>query len=45
LYSTVHYSAEEFWRLYNGAAYDRVKRTYDPEGRLPDLYQKCVGTG
>ncbi len=40
LYSTVHYPAEEFWQRYNGAAYDAVKRTYDPDGRLPDLYDK-----
>jgi FAD/FMN-containing dehydrogenase len=42
LYSTVHYSAEEFWRRYNGAAYSAVKRAYDAGGRLPDLYDKCV---
>jgi len=42
LYSTVHYPAEEFWRRYNGAAYRAVKETYDPAGRLPDLYDKCV---
>jgi FAD/FMN-containing dehydrogenase len=42
LYSTVHYSAEEFWRRYNGAAYRAVKGTYDPGGRLPDLYDKCA---
>jgi FAD/FMN-containing dehydrogenase len=45
LYSTVHYSAEEFWRLYNGQAYDGVKQAYDPAGRLPDLYRKCVRVG
>jgi FAD/FMN-containing dehydrogenase len=42
LYSTVHYPPEEFWRRYNGAAYRAVKQTYDPAGRLPDLYDKCV---
>jgi FAD/FMN-containing dehydrogenase len=42
LYSTVHYSPEEFWRLYNGQAYGGIKQTYDPGGRLPDLYRKCV---
>jgi FAD/FMN-containing dehydrogenase len=42
LYSTVHYSVDEFWRLYNGDAYHDLKRTYDPSGRLPDLYQKCL---
>jgi FAD/FMN-containing dehydrogenase len=42
LYSTVHYPAEEFWQRYNGAAYGALKRAYDPDGRLPDLYDKCV---
>jgi FAD/FMN-containing dehydrogenase len=42
LYSTVHYPAEEFWRRYNGAAYGALKSIYDPAGRLPDLYDKCV---
>jgi FAD/FMN-containing dehydrogenase len=40
LYSTVHYPADEFWQRYNGVAYAAVKGTYDPDGRLPDLYQK-----
>ena len=43
LYSTSFYSAEEFWRLYNGPVYDIVKKSYDPGGRLLDLYAKCVG--
>jgi FAD/FMN-containing dehydrogenase len=43
LYSTVHYPAEEFWRRYNGPAYRTLKGAYDPAGRLPDLYDKCVG--
>ena len=42
LYSTSFYSPEEFWRLYNGPAYDVVKKGYDPDGRLLDLYAKCV---
>ena len=42
LYSTVHYSREEFWQRYNGLTYHEIKRTYDPQGRLPDLYDKCV---
>lgn len=42
LYSTVHYPEDEFWRHYNGADYAQVKRLYDPDGRLPDLYDKCV---
>jgi FAD/FMN-containing dehydrogenase len=43
LYSTSFYSPEEFWRLYNGPVYDIVKKSYDPSGRLLDLYAKCVG--
>jgi FAD/FMN-containing dehydrogenase len=43
LYSTVHYSAEEFWQRYNGPAYHAVKKTYDPDQRLPDLYEKVSG--
>ncbi|GAA5085268.1 FAD/FMN-containing dehydrogenase [Thermocatellispora tengchongensis] len=42
LYSTSFYPREEFWRLYNGDAYWPVKRSYDPGGRLLDLYDKCV---
>ena len=42
LYSTSFYSLEEFWRLYNGAAYSELKGEYDPAGRLADLYDKCV---
>jgi FAD/FMN-containing dehydrogenase len=43
LYSTAFYSPEEFWRLYNGPVYEVVKKSYDPGGRLLDLYAKCVG--
>ena len=42
LYSTSCYEREHFWRLYNGPAYDVLKKTYDPDGRLLDLYAKCV---
>jgi len=42
LYSTAFYSADEFWRLYNGPAYRDVKGRYDPDGRLLNLYDKCV---
>jgi FAD/FMN-containing dehydrogenase len=42
LYSTSYYQPEEFWKLYNGAAYRELKSEYDPDGRLPDLYAKCV---
>ncbi|HEX4723846.1 MAG TPA: FAD-binding oxidoreductase [Pseudonocardiaceae bacterium] len=43
LYSTSFYSPEDFWRLYNGDVYRKLKQDYDPAGRLPDLYAKCVG--
>lgn len=43
LYSDSYYTPEEFWQIYNGATYDRVKKAYDPQGRLLDLYDKCVG--
>ena len=43
LYSTSFYDEDEFWRLYGGARYEVLKKTYDPGGRLLDLYAKCVG--
>jgi FAD/FMN-containing dehydrogenase len=42
LYSTSYYEREHFWRLYNGPAYEVLKKSYDPQGRLLDLYAKCV---
>ena len=42
LYSSACYDEERFWRLYNGAAYDKLKTAYDPDHRLLDLYAKCV---
>ncbi|GII54795.1 FAD-linked oxidase [Planotetraspora thailandica] len=42
LYSSSFYEREEFWRLYNGDSYWPVKHSYDPGGRLLDLYDKCV---
>ncbi|WP_253772856.1 FAD-binding oxidoreductase [Goodfellowiella coeruleoviolacea] len=42
LYSDSYYTAEDFWRHYNGEAYRSLKQHYDPRGRLPDLYAKCV---
>ncbi|WP_160051483.1 FAD-binding oxidoreductase [Nocardiopsis sp. FR26] len=42
LYSDSFYTEEEFWRLYNGPAYSGLKQAYDPQGRLLDLYAKCV---
>ena len=42
LYSTAFYDETDFWRLYNGGAYDLLKKTYDGDGRLLDLYAKTV---
>jgi FAD/FMN-containing dehydrogenase len=42
LYSTAFYDEDRFWSLYNGPAYRRLKANYDPDGRLLDLYAKCV---
>ncbi|RNL87380.1 FAD-binding oxidoreductase [Halostreptopolyspora alba] len=42
LYSDVFYTEDEFWRQYNGDAYQRLKDTYDPQGRLLGLYAKCA---
>jgi FAD/FMN-containing dehydrogenase len=42
LYSNSYYSPEEFEQRYNGPAYRGLKKEYDPAGRLPDLYDKCV---
>jgi FAD/FMN-containing dehydrogenase len=42
LYSTSFYSPEEFWARYNGPQYAQLKRRYDADGRLADLYDKCV---
>jgi FAD/FMN-containing dehydrogenase len=42
LYSTAFYEEDHFWELYGGSAYELLKKTYDPDGRLLDLYEKCV---
>ncbi len=42
LYSDSYYAAEEFPATYGGDAYRRLKARYDPQGRLGDLYAKCV---
>jgi len=42
LYSTSFYERDQFWALYNGPEYSKLKRAYDPQGRLADLYDKCV---
>jgi len=45
LYSTSFYPEDEFRRIYNGADYDVLKKEYDPDNRLPDLYHKAVREG
>jgi FAD/FMN-containing dehydrogenase len=42
LYSTAFYPEEEFWANYGGPSYEVLKKTYDPDGRLPGLYEKTV---
>jgi FAD/FMN-containing dehydrogenase len=42
LYSDSFYEPDEFWSVFDKAAYDRLKSKYDPKGRLSDLYRKCV---
>jgi hypothetical protein len=42
LYSTSFLDEDEFARRYGGEEYDRLKKTYDPHGLLPTLYEKAV---
>ncbi|KAA1249327.1 FAD-binding oxidoreductase [Mycobacterium simiae] len=42
LYSDSYYTREEFDELYGGEPYTTVKKTYDPDSRLLDLYAKAV---
>ena len=42
LYSDSFFPEDEFARLYGGAAYEALKRRYDPGGAFPGLYEKCV---
>jgi FAD/FMN-containing dehydrogenase len=45
LYSDVYYDEPDFWARYGGEIYDGVKRRYDPDSRLLDLYSKAVTPG
>ena len=42
LYSESFYERDEFDRLYDGSAYAVLKERWDPDGRLPTLYDKAV---
>ncbi|CCQ14649.1 putative uncharacterized protein [Rhodococcus sp. AW25M09] len=42
LYSDAYYSEDEFAALYGGEKYEELKKKYDPESRLLDLYSKAV---
>jgi FAD/FMN-containing dehydrogenase len=42
LYSDSFYSRDEFDELYGGETYKTVKKIYDPDSRLLDLYAKAV---
>jgi len=42
LYSQSFFPEEEFWRIYNGDAYRKLKVKYDPQGAFDDLYRKAV---
>jgi FAD/FMN-containing dehydrogenase len=42
LYSQSFYPKDEFQRIYNGAAYQKLKSKFDPHGAFGNLYQKTV---
>jgi FAD/FMN-containing dehydrogenase len=42
LYSESFYEEDAFWQLYNGETYHALKKNYDANSRLLDLYDKCV---
>ncbi|TFD54553.1 FAD-binding oxidoreductase [Cryobacterium frigoriphilum] len=42
LYSDSYYSRRDFDELYGGETYRAVKKSYDPDSRLLDLYSKAV---
>jgi len=42
LYSDSFFTREEFDSAYGMGTYTMLKRRYDPEGRAPHLYDKCV---
>ena len=42
LYSDSYFTPDQFWKIYNKPAYDGLKKKYDPDGVLKDIYRKCV---
>jgi len=42
LYSDSYFPERQFNQRYGGAAYDALKKKYDPTGAFPRLYDKCV---
>ncbi|MEV0298820.1 FAD-binding oxidoreductase [Nocardia sp. NPDC050710] len=42
LYSDAYYDKDEFSALYGGSTYTELKKRYDPDQRLLDLYSKAV---
>jgi FAD/FMN-containing dehydrogenase len=42
LYSDAFYDEAQFWEHYGGVTYAALRRRYDPDSRLLDLYSKAV---
>ena len=42
LYSISFFTEDEFWRIYNGIAYKKLKAKFDPRSAFQSLYQKAV---
>ena len=42
LYSDSYFTPEQFWKIYDKPAYDRLRKKYDPDGVFKDIYRKCV---
>lgn len=42
LYSAAYYAEDDFWSIYGGSDYKILKKKYDPDSRLTDLYSKVV---
>ena len=42
LYSQSFYPEDEFWHIYNGDAYRKLKSKFDPQGVFGNLYRKTV---